>query len=78
MEPDIGFAVVDREQGSEGWQIFIVDVDVFADGDMAFMELRFLPSTVTGPLLLLPLRRAVSARFCFCSSVRIFFMTVAP
>jgi hypothetical protein len=21
------------EQGSEGWQIFIVDVDVFADGD---------------------------------------------
>jgi hypothetical protein len=33
MEPDIGFAVVDREQGSEGRQLFIVDVDVFADGD---------------------------------------------
>jgi len=35
------------------------------------MELRFLPSTVTGPLLLLPFWRAISARFCFCSSVRV-------
>lgn len=33
MEPDVGFTVIDRKQGSEGRQLFVVDVDEFADGD---------------------------------------------
>jgi len=36
---------------------------------MVFMELRYLPSTVTGPLDLAPFWRAIAARRWRCSSV---------
>jgi hypothetical protein len=74
MEPDVGSTVrMGAKAGtSSSW------TSTYLPTVMAFMELRCFPSMVTGPLLLAPLRRAVSARRCFCSAVRTFFMTVTP
>jgi hypothetical protein len=76
-EPDVGFAVVDREQGGKGRQLFVVDVDGFADGDGVHGAAVFAFGG-DGTFAFAAVLAGDFGAFLFSSAVRIFCMVVPP